>query len=1218
MATPTPAAPAIDGSDPDRSRLRAVRILLGEALSALATSPSDRPFWPHQEECVRALAGRMLDLEQPAHVYSVIPSGGGKTGVFTPMAEAVATLAQVRDFHFRTVVLVPTLPLVRQVLDEFAARHPHVERSYLASAEMRGPGDVRHFRGWSDMTVTTYAGFARMASKGVVAPRDVDLLILDEAHRGLSDLRRETIEPFFARCAVAAFSATPEFDDDRNLDALLGSGNRVHAVGPQRLRDQRVIAPVANYVLGVKMRGDLPLDRAASLLVRRKAMVDEVVAFLGEHFDERLGRSMLDRPCMFYGWDVSHAEMFAREFNLAFAGRGRRMEVLSGEDGQDRVMAVISALRDGDLSGIGNAQLLVEGIDVPKVGLVINSSTSSIVKIVQQAGRAQRMDPDLPRDDDGQQSFVLDTYVEVNGVIWGRPRWFFEAAEGIVDARVTSRDPVQIEDVDVSAYAGGEVEGTEARKPDAKPDARAGADAPGTAGKTDARSFEVSDAPVARRRPPSPSRGPFRTSAEVDKVRYLVRRRDVAPSDGPVTEDWLPKTGILSPGVKPEVHAFFDLLAAEHAERRSMLAGDEPIYRVYAHGGERSEPVAIRMSVRSSGSKSVTCYHRDCLADLVRVSGAPMPGRPHEEGWMTAAGMRHAIGARWERANAALTETYQSYLVQERLVRQADRVTVAGVSVEMRRLEHDGRNYVAYSEDSVAAMRTVAGMDLDVAGPDDLDLASMAARLGVHPKARPLVALWAALDACLSRGEPPKFNGFPVPAARKYRAGWEQVVVDAAAVPLVAVAIDVANVPRRVERWNLTEDLPVHSEGWLNKEKAFASLQTAWRRDRPLGRLWAALEDAPEVDGYREALGVRVRMRVMKAYNRAAAYLHEEDLETFRAGANDPDSTVPVSVLAESPRRAEGWLTRNMAAPRLALSLDAHALVEAWEWFAACLARDGRVIDDGREVAVRSMRTGRSSVKGSPVAPCLHESELSWLGARLGRSPTHLASDALLPKGRGDLDRKEVAHALKVKPGEPAFAAAWRLAKADVAHGRAPADLRGRIVSGSHSLVLRPEGVAAFAAIAGFSLAAPDLPSGYLTRDDVAAAVRDALGRLPEAAFNDLWLGLTGSDAPEVGGRPVSMGLYRRIRREGWAMRSDDVPILVEALRKPTPAAPVLPAFDVGWEDGWVLARDVPEPSATFTRPRRCGPPSRACPFRRSGSAASPGSTPGRGSRSGL
>ena len=1171
FAAPVPAlavGPQVTGragSAADAAKLRDVRMLVGEALSALATSPADRPFWPHQEECVRALAGRMLDGDKAAHVYSVIPSGGGKTGVFTPMVEAVATLAQVRDFPFRTVILVPTLPLVRQVLDEFAARHPHVERSYLASGEMRGPGDVRHPHGWSDMIVMTYAGFTRMAAKGVMTPSDLDLLVMDEAHRGLSDLRRETVEPFFARCVVAAFSATPEFDEDKNLDALLGRENRVYAVGPQRLRDQGVIAPVANYVLGVRMRGDLPEGRAASLLVRRKAMVDEVVAFLAEHFDERLGRSMLDTPCMFYGWDVSHAAMFAREFNLAFAGRGRRMEVVSGDDGQDRVMAVISALRNGDLSGIGNAQLLVEGLDVPKVGLVVNSSTSSIVKIVQQSGRAQRMNPDMPRDDDRQQSFVLDTYVEVNGVIWGRPRWFFEAAEGVVDARVVSRESVEVADVDVSAYAGGVA---------AEAAVAGSGDGDGRPPGSGPRGFAVGEAPAARRRA-SVSRGPFRTSADVDRVRYLVRRRDVPPTDGPIDDEWVPKTGFIQPAAKPEVHAFFDLLAAEYAERRSMLAGDEPLYRSYVHGAESSEPVAIRMSMRSSGSKTVTCYRRDCLDDLVRVSGAAMPGRPYEEGWITAADMRHAIGARWERANAALTETYRAYLVQERLVRQADRVTVAGVSVEMRRLEHDGRNYVAYSEDSVTAMRVVAGIDLDLAGPDDLDLAMMAARLGVHPKARPLVALWAALDACLSRGEPPEFNGRPVPAARKYRGGREQVVVDAAHVAAVGQAIDVVSVPRRAQRWDVTEDLPVHSEGWITKEKAFSTLRTAYRRDRPLARLWAALEDAPEIDGSREAGGVRVRMRLMRAYGRVAAYLHQDDLEAFRAGADDPGATIPLAVLAGAPSREEGWLTRTMAGQRLSLPLASPALAETWDWFAACLARDGRVVDGDREVAVRSMRTGRSSVEGMPVAPCLHESDLPWLGARLGRTPAHVAS--LLPKGEGDLDRKEVAWRLKVKPDQPGFATAWKLAKADVAHGRAPADLRGRIVSGSHALVLRPEGVPVFAATAGLTLAAPDLPPDYLVRDDVAAAVRDAMGgRLPEAAFNDLWRTLVESDAPEVGGQPVSVGLYRRIRREGWAMRAADVPLLVGALRKPAPAEPLAPVRDVGWERDWVLARDLP------------------------------------------
>lgn len=413
----------LDGSPAAR------RGYVAEALADIAAHADERGLKRHQCMAVDAVARHIQDFTNSATALVTIPTGGGKTRAFQTIVSALGTMDRKgRNFVPNTLVLVPTRVLIRQTYCEFRKVFPWVDVVSASSTPLVDEDGDPIPMGIGSTTLMTYKAFTEAAERGDIRPEDVDLLVMDEAHRGLSDLRRQVLRPFLDECVVTAWTATPAFDDQKSVQNLLGPENEVYSITAQELRERDVIAPMINYVMSINVEGDVDSMDASSLrAARRTALVEGVLDFVATHVDEETGLDLAGKIAIFYGADRAHAAEFAAEYNRRLAGRGLRMEVLTGEDSSDHIRTTLDRVRRGEVTAIGNASLLAEGFDFPQIGLVINSPTESLVRVLQQAGRMQRFDPSIPVFDPRQTSFVIDTYYKINGRILGRPRFVFEA-----------------------------------------------------------------------------------------------------------------------------------------------------------------------------------------------------------------------------------------------------------------------------------------------------------------------------------------------------------------------------------------------------------------------------------------------------------------------------------------------------------------------------------------------------------------------------------------------------------------------------------------------------------------------------------------------------------------------------------------------------------------------------------------------------------------------
>jgi superfamily II DNA or RNA helicase len=1161
--------------------LERLRATIGKAFSGLSGDLEGHRFWQHQREAITALSRHLSDTRADPRASVVIPTGGGKTSVFGSLVNSVAGRKGQADAAPRIVMLVPSLPLVAQVLMEFRTRHEEVDIGYLASRTVIDKEGHAYRQGRRPTTVMSYALFMRQVASGELSGDDVDLIVLDEAHRGLSDLRRGVFEDLFPSTMVVAFSATPAFDEERSLNGLMGRDNLVYTADPQRLRDEGILAPVANYVLAVRIEGDLPVDPLERQLVRRKAHADEILTFLERHVDAETGIRPLDKVTVFYGSDRAHAALFAREYNARFEAIGKRMEVLTGEDGPERLQAVVGAIERGEVTGIANAQLLVEGFDLAKIGLVINSPTESLVKVIQQAGRAQRIDWSMRADDIRQTAFVLDTYLEVSGRIEGSPRWYFEAANEISRAYAVTGRPVRADAIDVSAYladpetrpdapdgepgaAGAEPALAEGESPSPEPRAEDPHPAPVTTGTPERERQGGTDAPGTGDDAGWPAWDPdgadgdepdgYRSSAAVTAIRYLLRKRSLGRLVEDKTEAWLARSEILPNLPGSSYETFFDELEKEFLEKRLALS-EEPVSRAYVAGERRSSPVTLRMALLRSGAKPTVCYHVDCVEDLIRVSGAPMRGRTGGPEWISRNDLVDAVGAAWTETNELLKRTLAAFQVEERLDAEARGVAVDGAFVRMRRIRSEGGSAVTYHRDEVAKVASLVGVLHGRREDGDIPLAEAAARLGLARNNPALRQAFDTLRAQAEAGEETRIDGIPVHARLRYSKGrlLPHLVGDAA-VEALSMAIDAPSLPRREDRWADREDLPARTEAWLTRDEAFARLRTAYRAGAPLGALWDRLTEAEEVDGTREVAEGVFRFSLMRSYNRNAQCLHADDLEAFRSAAADPLAPIPVDGIDDAEHQ-EGWYSLNKAAPYLGMAPTSPALARAWGELAERLAATGEATLDARRLDMRIMR-----IRGG-YAPCLPQADLDWLGLRLnpGRDP------ALQPAGPGDMDRTAVARALGMKPTAGRFLQAWNALERDLAAGVGLDGVHARHTSHRRALVITSGSLQAFAERAGFVGVAP----GHLDPQEVHARLRDDLGTFGIDRFRAIWDGLS-----EEQGDPAPT--YRMVRftagkRSGWALAESDYPRLRDRLRPPAlPDTPPPQVPDEDWSLDWI------------------------------------------------
>ena len=328
---------------------------------------------PYQLEAVASI--REAFRQRHRAVLFVLPTGGGKTVVFSHIAEQAAAKGS------RICILVHRQELLRQAsasLHSLGVRHGLISPRH--GMDLSAP-----------VQVASVQTLARRLHK--LPPGLFQLLVVDEAHHSNAGTWAKVLDHFQA-ARVLGVTATPCRTDGRGLgewySAMVQGPTAAELTASGHLAPARVLAPPGPSLLGLRKRmGDYDLNQAGQILQAGQAMGD-CLAHYRRYLD---GQTAIAFCC-----SVAHAEAVAQ----LFASHGVAAASIDGTmDGPTRER-LLGDLGAGRLKVLTSCALIGEGVDVPSVaGCILLRPTQSVSLHLQMIGRCLRPQP-------GKTAVVLD------------------------------------------------------------------------------------------------------------------------------------------------------------------------------------------------------------------------------------------------------------------------------------------------------------------------------------------------------------------------------------------------------------------------------------------------------------------------------------------------------------------------------------------------------------------------------------------------------------------------------------------------------------------------------------------------------------------------------------------------------------------------------------------------------------------------------------------
>ena len=326
---------------------------------------------PYQD----ALVAQIRFQYQLGHssVLAVLPTGGGKTVIFSHIAQSAARKGN------RVCILVHRAELLDQASRSLTAMD--VQHGCIrANRKM----DLTH-----SVQVASVQTLARRLH--LIPPDFFQLLVVDEAHHTNAGTWRNVVQHFNA-AKLLGVTATPIRGDGRGL----GEWYQTMVLGPsiKQLTDDGFLAPAQVFVPPGfdtsnlrKRMGDYDLRQAEEGL---RAIVGDCIGHYRQHLD--------GKTAIAFCATVAHAEEVAKSFNLA----GIQAESIDGTMSNDCRQDLLQRLGSGEIKVLTSCALIGEGVDVPSVGgCILLRPTESVGLHLQMIGRCLR-----PMD--GKRAVVLD------------------------------------------------------------------------------------------------------------------------------------------------------------------------------------------------------------------------------------------------------------------------------------------------------------------------------------------------------------------------------------------------------------------------------------------------------------------------------------------------------------------------------------------------------------------------------------------------------------------------------------------------------------------------------------------------------------------------------------------------------------------------------------------------------------------------------------------
>ena len=367
---------------------------------------NDNDLRSFQRESLDAFINPLDDKEIPEKGIFNLATGLGKTRLMCMMAMAQIRANEHQGKKSKVVIVVPNIELLEQEKQELELYN----KTFGISEKV----DIGLYYGLKkeedkEIILTTYNSLDKL---GDVIGQEVGLLLLDEAHHGVSDLRQEAIGKF-TQALWYGMTATPFYSPDRDIQKILGDvifevsiKEAIEAEEPGlcEVKNVFMVSDLVVDLSGVKkdstgdynsesygraimsaMRGHQVETNEGSWEEGHRAIAKEVAKFYRDYVDEHLGK-IQGRKCLISCRSQEEARIQANEFNKMFGFAIARVHTSDSCDDK-----TINDFKNGSLPIVCQVNKLSEGFDMPNLDMVINYPTASRVRATQCGGRALRL-----------------------------------------------------------------------------------------------------------------------------------------------------------------------------------------------------------------------------------------------------------------------------------------------------------------------------------------------------------------------------------------------------------------------------------------------------------------------------------------------------------------------------------------------------------------------------------------------------------------------------------------------------------------------------------------------------------------------------------------------------------------------------------------------------------------------------------------------------------
>lgn len=296
-------------------------------------------------------------------ILLTIPTGGGKT--FTSASIVAGALRKGK----RSLFVAHRKELIDQTVRSFARLGITSVGVIRANDRRRNPA--------MPIQVASIQTLARRTQQ------DVDLVIIDEAHRALSSSYTKHLFERHPNAVVIGLSATPVRADGKPLgshfDHLVIGARYSTLIADGYIVEPRVYStPVLPDLTTVRTsagdfnQGDL------EAAMNRGALIGDIYTQWAKHPRQRT---------VAFAVSVAHSKAIVEMFR----GRGVRAEHLDGTTPEEERAAILARLESGQTEVVSNVGVLCEGWDMPSCKtLIIARPTKSLALYMQMAGRVLR------------------------------------------------------------------------------------------------------------------------------------------------------------------------------------------------------------------------------------------------------------------------------------------------------------------------------------------------------------------------------------------------------------------------------------------------------------------------------------------------------------------------------------------------------------------------------------------------------------------------------------------------------------------------------------------------------------------------------------------------------------------------------------------------------------------------------------------------------------